>query len=91
MSHHICQITTVHPRKDGRIFHKECISLAEMGYRVTLLVNDGEGDEQAMGVNLVDIGGFCGRIKRVIAAQPIALVKAWKLKADIYQFHDSLL
>ena len=88
MSQHVCQITTVHPRTDGRIFHKECTSLAEQGYRVTLLVNDGKGDEQDMGVHLVDIGGFRGRIKRVIAAQPIALVKAWKLNADIYHFHD---
>jgi hypothetical protein len=88
MSRRICQITTVHIRKDGRIFHKECVSLAEQGYDVTLLVNDGRGDECDQGVQLLDIGGYSGRIKRVLGAQPKALIMALRQRADVYHFHD---
>lgn len=88
MTHHICQITTVHRRKDGRIFYKECISLVEAGYRVTLLVNDGQGDEQDQNVQLIDLGGYPNRLKRIIYAQLKALLIAWRLKADIYHYHD---
>ena len=38
----VCHVTTVHSRYDVRIFEKECISLAELGYNVTLIVNDQE-------------------------------------------------
>ncbi len=88
MNKRVCQITTVHIRKDGRIFHKECVSLAEQGYDVTLLVNDGQGDEHDQGVRLLDIGGYRGRVKRIIGAQPKALLMALRQKADIYHFHD---
>ncbi|MGQ7848564.1 glycosyltransferase family 4 protein [Granulosicoccus sp. 3-233] len=88
MKHHICQITTVHRRKDGRIFYKECLSLVEAGYRVTLIVNDGLDDEQDQNVQLIDLGGYTGRVKRIVFAQPKALLTAWRLKADIYHYHD---
>ena len=34
----IVQLTTVHPRDDIRIFHKECVSLARAGYEVVQVV-----------------------------------------------------
>lgn len=88
MNKHVCQFSTVHSRKDGRIFHKECASLAEQGYSVTLLVNDGLGDETDKAVQLIDIGGHRGRIKRIILAQPKMLFVALQQKADIYHYHD---
>lgn len=33
----ICHVTSAHPANDIRIFHKECVSLAEQGYEVHLV------------------------------------------------------
>ncbi|MDD3741313.1 MAG: hypothetical protein PHH30_08725 [Bacteroidales bacterium] len=52
----ICHITTAHPRYDVRIFHKECISLAEEFSDVNLIVADDKGFEIINGVNIHDIG-----------------------------------
>jgi hypothetical protein len=53
---HVVHVTTVHPRDDIRIFHKECVSLARAGYRVTQVVGDGRGAAEVDGVRIIDIG-----------------------------------
>lgn len=86
---HICHVTTVHPRYDTRVFVKECSSLAQMGYRVTLLVADGEGDEVRNDVNIVDIGKRpSSRLLRASWWALRAYRAARKLNADIYHIHD---
>lgn len=88
MKKKVCHITTVHPAKDVRIFHKECVSLAKAGYPVTLLVLNGE-DEVCDGVNIKGIiAPFSGRIDRIRRSPKIALEAALKENADIYHFHD---
>ena len=64
----IFHITSVHPRYDTRIFLKECSSLAGAGYDVSLIVCDGNGDEESNGVKILDAGNCHGfkRIKRMI-------------------------
>ncbi|MBO6117535.1 MAG: glycosyltransferase [Bacteroidales bacterium] len=81
-------ITTVHQRFDSRIFYKECLSLNEEFGDVTLIVADGKGDETVKGINIIDIGAFNSRIKRLLFASKRAVNKAASLKADIYHFHD---
>ena len=84
----VCHITTVHPAKDVRIFYKECVSLANAGFDVTLLVLNGVS-EQAQGVNIIGIQHpFKGRIDRIRNAPQIALIAAKKVDAAIYHFHD---
>jgi glycosyltransferase involved in cell wall biosynthesis len=87
-AHHVCHITTIHPSKDVRIFHKECTSLAKAGYRVTLLV--GNGDDEIC--NDVAIKGvkvdYSGRVQRFLKAGKAMYLPALKEQADIYQFHD---
>ena len=84
----VTHITTVHPRKDIRIFHKECLSLARAGYSVNLIVNDGKGAELSHGVNIVDLGGTEGRLTRMFVGAPKALFKSLQMKSDVYHFHD---
>ena len=85
---HICHITTVHPSKDVRIFRKECISLAKAGYKVTLIVVNGES-EQVDGVEILGVPvEFGNRLQRFSKATKAAYQKALDLKADLYHFHD---
>ena len=42
----ISHLTSVHPRFDTRIFLKECSSLANHGYSVSLVIADGKGNEK---------------------------------------------
>lgn len=86
----ICHITTVHPRYDVRIFHKECRSL-DADYEVHLIVADGKGDEVAEGIHLHDIGKPSGRRERMSKFSKLAYQKAIGIDADLYHFHDSEL
>ncbi len=84
----ICHITTVHPRYDVRIFHKECKSLRDAGYDVNLIVADGKGDEQIDGIKIWDIGKPRGRRERMMKFSKLALKKAMAIDAAVYHFHD---
>ena len=84
----ICHITTVHPRNDVRIFHKECNSLAKH-YDVSLIVADGLGNDTINNVNIIDIGlRQSSRIKRAKIDSKKALKKAIELNCEVYHFHD---
>ncbi|MBP3253552.1 MAG: glycosyltransferase [Bacteroidales bacterium] len=84
----IVHITTVHQRFDSRIFYKQCLSLKEHSYRVTLIVADGKGNQTVNGVDIIDIGAYTNRAKRLIVASRKAVQTALKLNADLYHFHD---
>lgn len=85
----ICHVTTAHPARDIRIFHKECVSLAEAGHRVTLLVA-GEGEdfmENGVCVHYIMVH-YKSRPGRMLRA-PYALAAAvLKLKPQVVHFHD---
>jgi glycosyltransferase involved in cell wall biosynthesis len=81
-------LTSVHPRYDTRIFHKMCVSLANNGYAMSLVVADGKGDETNSGVAIHDVGASRGRFDRMRNAPKRVLVKAVELNADLYHLHD---
>lgn len=85
----ICHVTTAHPAKDIRIFHKECASLASAGYDVTLLVAGTGDDEVDKGVKIVRVPvKFRSRPGRILKA-PFALASRVRmLKPDVVHFHD---
>lgn len=86
---HICHFTTVHPRDDGRVFYKQCVSSAEAGYKVTLIVADGKGNERLKGVEVIDIGKpKRGRFSRISISTKVMYKALLNIQADIYQFHD---
>ncbi len=84
----IAHLTSVHPRYDTRIFSKECRSLAQEGYDVSLVVADGRGNEIIDGVKIYDVGANKGRLHRMIVTPRKVYKKAKELKCDIYHFHD---
>lgn len=84
----IAHLTSVHPRYDTRIFLKECTSLANNGFSVSLVVADGKGDEQKNNVAIYDVGASKGRFDRIRNAPKRVFKKAVELDADIYHLHD---
>lgn len=84
----ICHLTSVHPRYDGRIFRKECVSLFNAGYNVHLIVADGKGDEAVEGINIIDVGTEVGRFRRILKTGRKVQRKAIDLNCDVYHFHD---
>lgn len=84
----ICHLTSVHPSNDNRIFFKECLTLSQNGYDVTLIAPHGK-NEIVEGVQIVHIEKLPGRLKRMfITSFFYMLVLALKNSASIYHFHD---
>jgi glycosyltransferase involved in cell wall biosynthesis len=84
----IVHLTSVHSRYDIRIYQKQCRTLSEAGYDVTLIVADGKGDEFIEGVQILDVGKPTGRLQRIFKATERVYNRALSLDGDIYQFHD---
>ncbi|MEN8224598.1 MAG: glycosyltransferase [Bacteroidota bacterium] len=83
----ICHITTVHTPFDGRIFHKECKSLAKRDYDVYLIAPY-EKDETVDGIHLRAIKLIHNPYKRILISPVRALFKALSTKSRIYHLHD---
>lgn len=84
----IVHLTSAHPRYDTRIFLKECASLLDAGYAVSLIVADGKGDERKSGVCVFDVGKSNGRLDRILNAPGRVFSKAVELDAEVYHLHD---
>ncbi len=83
----ICHMTSAHPSEDVRIFHKECVSLAQAGYEV-YLVQRGESYDKN-GVHIVGVGEIPeGRIKRMTVGAKKTYRAAVALNCDVYHIHD---
>lgn len=89
MSLKVCHVTSVHPRYDTRIFIKECTSLANAGYEITLLVADGKPDEEKNGVKIISVSDIPkSRFQRIIKSSNVMCKKALEVDAEIYHLHD---
>ncbi len=84
----VSHLTSVHSRYDTRIFLKECRSLSSAGFRVSLVVADGNGDEVNDDVNIFDVGVSRGRLDRMFKTTQRVFEKARALDAVIYHLHD---
>ncbi len=82
-------MTTVHHPYDPRIYHKECQSLQNAGYEVTLIAQEDEKEPQkANPIHHIPVKQYSSRFKRIIFGTFEAYKKARKLKADVYHIHD---
>ena len=84
----VCHLTSAHPRYDTRIFLKECSSLLQAGYNVSLVVADGKGDEKRSEIAIFDAGASSGRFDRIRNAPDRVLKKALEINAKVYHLHD---
>lgn len=84
----VCHLTSVHARFDARIFQKECRSLSNKGYDVSLVVADGKGDAVLDNIKIFDVGIENNRIKRLFNSAKKVKDKAIELDSDVYHFHD---
>ena len=85
---HVCMITTVHSNKDNRIYFKECKTLLDANYQLSLIAStDWKGLDERISLHTVSLTN--GRIKRFIIVSFFqTLYNAIKINADIYHFHD---
>lgn len=85
----IVHLTTVHTRRDVRIFHKEAQTLRALGRPVILVVADGLGDEQDPGgVRFVDVGPLKRRLTRAVVGSWRAMKAVIALQPAVVHFHD---
>ncbi len=84
----ICHITSVHPAQDIRIYHKECLSLAENNYEVHLVAAGALQTEHVIYHKLPDITRHRHRLKRMLFRAWSAYRLAKKTNANIFHFHD---
>src|SRR5262245_18997932 len=85
----IVHLTSVHAADDTRIFWKECLSLAEAGYRVSLVVpEERAGRRQANAVEIVAVKRRSGRFARMLASTFGVAAAGLRQRAAIYHFHD---
>lgn len=87
MSTKIVQMTSVHPPFDIRIFSKECLTLANEGYEVVLIVPHTH-DELRDGVQLRHVKKADNRFIRMFVTTWKVAYKALKEKGAVYHFHD---
>jgi len=83
----VCHLTSVHPTFDIRIFHKECISLADAGYEVFLVAPANDFTFRD-GVHIVPVNLPKSRFRRMWTGTFRMRRKALSVHANIYHFHD---
>jgi glycosyltransferase involved in cell wall biosynthesis len=83
----IRHVTTVHTIRDPRIFHKQCRSLAALGYDVALIACH-DRREVIDGVLIVPLDRPRGRLDRMLRVAWNAYRAAMSERADVYHLHD---
>ncbi|GEM82841.1 glycosyltransferase family 4 protein [Meiothermus hypogaeus] len=83
----IVHMSSAHPPFDVRIFHRECVSLAQEGYPVSLVVPH-QQDEVRQGVQICAVPVAKNRLGRMFGVAWAVYKRALAEKGDIYHFHD---
>lgn len=87
-----CHIISGHNTFDVRVFKKQCVSLANHGYDITLLCSDGEEDRTVNGVKITSISEVpTGRLNRFFHSTKLFYKKALTINADVYHIHEPFL
>ncbi|HWY34898.1 MAG TPA: glycosyltransferase family 4 protein, partial [Nitrosopumilaceae archaeon] len=89
----ICHLSSVHRGLDIRIFRKECLSLAEAGHEIHLVINASpaevaEAASLGVTVHALRYTSNTGRLFRVLVQAFSCYRMGKRLKADLYHLHD---
>lgn len=85
----VVHMTTVHHPYDPRIYHKECMSLANAGFDVMLIAQRAESEvDEKKPIKHLPLKNYTSRLKRMLSGTREAYKKAKSLNADVYHFHD---
>src|SRR6185503_14048106 len=85
----VCHVTSIHPANDIRIFHKECVSLAESGYEVHLVAQGSlppDATKVIHHVFIVKIKKF--RLFKMMIRSWRAYALAKSIPATVFHIHD---
>ena len=86
---HICHVISGYYRTDARVFQRQCKSLKNSGFKVSVLTNDGDPEEIIEGVPIYRCNKvYNSRIKTLILASHQFYEKAKIIDADVYQLHS---
>jgi glycosyltransferase involved in cell wall biosynthesis len=83
----VCMLSSAHPALDIRIYHKECQTLAEAGYKVTLIVPSSE-NIHSNGIRISCIPEEKNRFFRVTRNVWRIYGLARRERALVYHLHD---
>jgi glycosyltransferase involved in cell wall biosynthesis len=83
----ILHLTSAHPARDPRIFHKQCVSLAALGYDVGLVAAHDRA-ETVDGVRIVPVDRPRGRRDRMTRVAWQVQRAAARERPDVCHFHD---
>ncbi|MBN9294947.1 MAG: glycosyltransferase [Flavobacteriia bacterium] len=85
----VCHLTSAHADGDIRIYHKECVSLAKIGYKVYHIVPNSISRITDENVNVLSFQvPEASRFKRMLRITKMVYRKALEVDAAIYHFHD---
>jgi glycosyltransferase involved in cell wall biosynthesis len=83
----VCHVTSLHPPFDVRIFHKECKTLTQAGYDVTLLAQAGWREKVVAGIRVIGLPKITSRCQRPRVWRRI-IKEVKRLKPDVVHFHN---
>lgn len=83
----VVHVSSVHPWTDNRIHYRECASLAESGYDVTLVAVESAVDGARDKVEIVAIPRL-PRLRRVVLSSVRAIRTGLRTGADVFHLHD---
>ena len=84
----IVHITSAHSRYSTRIYHKMALSSVKAGHDVSIVVADGNRNQETNGVTFYDVGQFKNKFLRIFISSLKTVLMSRSLKADIYHLHD---
>ncbi len=83
----VCHLTSVHAALDDRIFFRECRTLVQAGYEVTLIA-PAEADQEVNGVQIRAVPKPKRRLDRMTKTAWAVYRAAVRQNSNVYHFHD---
>lgn len=83
----VAHVSSAHPWTDNRIHYRECVSLSELGYDVTLVAIASQVAGRDTDVRVIALSRL-PRLRRVIFGSARAVARALRARAQVFHLHD---